>query len=209
MSIEMQVETFDCVEVMGDKSHPEVEKEVLNLIDSLELDGQKVNGKLNPFPQMTREQVFVYNKLCPEIYDIKEYNRTQIPLRVLQTYDMARKIDIFSEIEIWDVQDTTIKDPVMVALIKNQLNFEGIIRNGRITSMRPLYRRFLLARWGESLEPFEVLKTKAFDMAYLELKTHLKRLRSHVDHVIDTEFMPDDVMNSGGFQKGMPELIFE
>lgn len=167
-----QVETFECHEVMSE-SHPEVKGEALALIEELCLVGQQISveGKRirMPFREMSADEMAIYKTLCPKEYDIGEYSRTPIPLRVLQTLKFANGLGCFQEFKIWDVEDQAIKDPVLVA------------RKGN--GWREPY--FILARWGEVLEDLSVLKKKALEIArgvaLIQMKSILAKVKTDIE----------------------------
>lgn len=148
----MKVETFEDEEVA--REHPEVTDEAMRLIESLGLDGQRElvapkteeapDPNRNPYRKMTKEERFVYGVLCPDKADIGRYSRSAIPLRVLQVAEHARAY--FKELKVWDKQDGSIKDPVLVGYSDSH------------------GAHFLLARWGEELDTFSVLRDKALSI---------------------------------------------
>jgi len=162
----MEVETFECLE-LAEETHPEINDESLRLIEELGLDGQKpkeVDGEKRriPYQIMTTEQFRVYKALCPMAYTPKEYKRSPIPLRVLQV--MAHAKPLFGKLEIWDVEDSTIKDPVLV----------GTIDASYDTST------YLLARWGAELDEFFCLRKRALQALKDRAASDLKKVEVKV-----------------------------
>lgn len=153
----MLVETFECQETAAEPI--EACEEAIALMNELGMDGQKSlvtkNEKTGrdqraPYREMTKDEAFVYGVLCPKQYHIKEYSRTPIPLRVLQIAAHANSLGIYKRLEVWDVEDAVEKDPVLVGV-----------------SEHPVHKwqdqNFILARWGEVLEPFVVLLRRAVE----------------------------------------------
>ena len=182
--MEILVETFECDEVIGE-GHPEVNEESLRLIEELGLEGQKPvdvgGGKMRvPYMKMTKEQLLVYRALCPESYPPKNYSRSPIPLRVLQV--IAHAQPLFTKLEIWDVEDSTIKDPVLV----------GYDQSGEYGDKA----FYLLARWGAELDDFFSLRKRAIqalrDRAASDLKKIEVRVRGLLNSidVMDLEDFP-------------------
>lgn len=143
----MQVETFVDDEIRTE--HPEVSSEAADMILALGLEGQfglvtkpvSQAETRNPYRKITKEERFVYKCLCPTSYAVETYNRSSIPLRVLQVIAHAR--DFLPVMEVWDKEDGSVDDPVLV---------------GREKKYGDIY---LLARWGNELDTFSDLREKA------------------------------------------------
>jgi len=154
----MLVETFECQETAAEPI--EASEEAIRLIEELELDGQKsillpnvgeVSTSIRmPYPQATAEQVFVFRVLCPQNYPLKKYNRTPLPLRVLQIASHAKALGFFGEIVVWDAADPSVKDPILI----------GTKDNAEWSWREDVY---LLARWGEELESWPTLLRRALE----------------------------------------------
>jgi hypothetical protein len=152
----MLVETYECQETAAEPI--EASEEAVRLIEELGLAGQKAMltpgtekvpapGRL-PYSQATAEQIFVFRVLCPRDYKLKDYNRTPIPLRVLQIASHAQSLGFFDELVVWDATSADEKDPVLV----------GLKKNAQWTWQNDSY---LLARWGEELESWPTLLKRA------------------------------------------------
>lgn len=150
----MLVESFECSEVKEEAS--EMTDEAIALIEKLGLGGQQnfVSPKKEgqdtanrcPYREMLDEEFHVYGALCPEKTKLCYYKSSPIPLRVLQI--AAHASEFFPHLEVWDKESSDVKDPVLVAT------------NGK-DSWQSGFARYILARWGEVLEPFHVLKQRA------------------------------------------------
>lgn len=141
----MLVETFEVTEVDAD-GQIECEAEAMELIEKLGLDGQKKlltkdTGEVSriPYRKMTEDELFVYSAICPQIKKLHEFSDSAIPVRVLQVASHA--IDLFQDVYVWSAKSADIKDPVLVG--HNEINHT--------------HEYFILARWGEVLEPLEKL----------------------------------------------------
>lgn len=158
----MQVETFEVTEQTDSGQSPaEICEEQIKLIEELGLEGQESlirkpetkdeAASICPYRQMTAEEVGVYRQLCPEKTSIEKFAGHAIPLRVLQVAAHAKSLGIFTDLEVWHAKGASeTKDPVLVAKrARDQFNSD----------------LFLLARWGEELEPFAKLKPKAVKAA--------------------------------------------
>ena len=143
----MQVETFEVLE-MNEKGEVESLEECLALAKELDLQGQvdvlqpSEDKPLNPYRKMLMEEKTVYEAICSKKCDVGEYRDGPIPLRVLQVYQHALSLDMFETIRVWYCPNADIEDPVLVATAEK----------GRTTSY------FILARWGEVLEPFAKMR---------------------------------------------------
>jgi hypothetical protein len=155
----MQIETYECTELSEETS--EDTAQAVDLIEQLDLGGQRglvSIDKRMPYPQASREQLFVFQTLCPVEEKLHEYNRTTIPLRVLQVAAHAK--DLFDELYIWDAAGVD-KDPVLV----------GAKKNGQWS--RTYY---LLARWGEVLEAWPILLKRALEKKRAALADHARSM---------------------------------
>lgn len=148
----MQVESFECTETKEECT--EMEAEAIFLIEKLGLAGQEVyvskkpgsDAGRCPYREMLDEEFRVYNALCPSHVKLAQYKAAPIPLRVLQI--AAHAAEFFPVLEVWDKEMSEVNDPVLVAT------------NGK-DSWQSEFARYILARWGEVLEPFHVLKQRA------------------------------------------------
>jgi hypothetical protein len=180
------VETFEMEEVSSETV--ESCKEAFELIEKLNLEGQKkllspsTDNEFSriPYPEATEEQKTVFRTLCPSSYDYKQYSRTPIPLRVLQILSHAESLNFFDEIVIWDVKSSEEKDPVLVG-IKKEANYN--------------IRYFLLARWGEELDAWTVLRTKALKIRKEQIKSALLEIISLAENRIKNFYSDDYIMN--------------
>jgi len=163
----MQVETYECPETAAEPV--EASEEAIRLMNELGFEGQKSlvsrstvtdRDTRNPYPEMTQEQRVVYTALCPEQTPANRYARTAIPLRVLQVAAHAHSLNLFTEIYVWDKQDSAIKDPVLVAKVRDKF--------------------FILARWGEELESWPVLVQRAIDALRKQTMAKLLQIKETV-----------------------------
>ncbi|QDT41091.1 hypothetical protein Pan241w_11500 [Gimesia alba] len=148
----MLVETYETPEV-DEQGTVECEAEALELIESLDLEGQREltrqteDGEVKrvPYPKVTKEQGVVIQAVCPKETKLNEYSDQAIPLRILQVAAHAK--DLFDYLVVWHPENADEKDPYLIGC------------NGESwSSSRELY---LLARWGEELLPWGEMVTKA------------------------------------------------
>lgn len=152
----MQIETYEIEEHTTEgRDSFEIEAEAEALITSLGLDGQQkllrasddpdVTTKTRiPYRRMTAEEARVYKTLYPEASEVEHYDTGPIPLRVLQVVAYAKPL--FDGLEVWG-PITEDPDPVLVGTLKDGHRVE----------------QYLLARWGDALEPFETLYDRALE----------------------------------------------
>jgi hypothetical protein len=164
MMAEMMVETFEATE--GTENLDEIQ----DLIDELGLEGQQKlvhpSGERNPFREMTLEENLVYKTLLPKEIALAAYDRGAIPRRVLEiARDNQRH---FTELHVWCPLSLKDKDPLLL----------GVNVNPERTWER---KYFMLARWGEALESYEVLKERAAKMSLTLYKQQLEGVRDQVE----------------------------
>ncbi len=152
----MQVEIFDMLE-LDENLNYEPDAESVALIEELGLSGQKemVNdeGKREPYQKLTADQAMIFSTLFPSFCKIDEYSEGPIPYRVLKEAKQAR--EHFKYLYVLYDTPAEIKDPVLVGCnqemyLYSHNNIEGVYSKSS-----------LIARWGDALESFDVLKERA------------------------------------------------
>jgi hypothetical protein len=160
----MKVETYEVIsldEIDGTVVNEVVDEEALLLIDQLNLTGQQslvkdvvvddeVVVKRNPYRKMTGEEAAIFNTLLPRHVKLTDYNDGPIPLRVLQVAAHAK--ELFDELQVYCPSDPRAPDPLLVGIMGGRSYADNPLSGGEI---------FLLARWGEILEPLDDLRKKA------------------------------------------------
>jgi len=165
----MQIETYEVTEVDADGKKEDC-AEAIALIEKLNLEGQREmlspeKDARCPYRKMTKEEGFVYGTLCPIKTVIQKFKDEPIPLRVLQVAAHADSLGIYRTIEVWHPESADIKDPVLVGTIGEQYGTREF---------------YILARWGETLEAFDVLKVQAVKVFRALIKGKLERILSDV-----------------------------
>lgn len=115
----------------------------------------------NPYMKVDPRSERVYTMLCPAKEVYTKYSNSTIPLDILQEINRCVKNGWFNKIEVW--YDDKSPDPFVVG---------HIYRNGSEWNSD----KFLIARWGDELLPFEQLLAKAvsrFRDAYKAALQHL------------------------------------
>jgi hypothetical protein len=129
----------------------------------------KVERIANPYMKLDPRTERVYEMLCPrkELYTV--YKASTIPLEVLQEIHRCKENAWFPVIAVW--YDDKSPDPFLIGY----------------DSKKADANKFLIARWGDELLPFEQLMERAinrFREAYLRA---LNRL------IADCEFRKQDI----------------
>ena len=185
MTTAIQVETFSTEEISLEKSQAEITGNQIDIIKLLGLKGQEGlisdNGcDLLAYPGVTDEQSWIIRTLCPARERVVNYTRTLIPLRVLEIIDYCNRRSYFKEggMHIFDKEDQRVKDPFLIGFKKSHAE--------------PV----LLARWGEELEPWHVLKEQATKILAVIKKAYIKnefiRLNAYsksTEHFYDAKYL--------------------
>jgi hypothetical protein len=166
----MQIETYEVAETANNMDDC---AEVRDLIESLGLDGQKElispKGAVFPYRKMFAEEESVYSRLMPQKTKPANYASGAIPLRVLQVLAHAQGLDFFTHFEIWHPEDVR-KDPILVGC--------------KGSEWRP--DRYILARWGEALESFDILRAKALEIAKDEVRAKAVIAKRKAEEILET-----------------------
>lgn len=153
----MQVETYEVAELGADGSLENLE-EARKLIGELDLKGQtkfldKDTRQVFPYRKMTLQEALVYNTLLPAETPLKEYGDGYIPLRVLQVAAHVTETGFIDTLEVWHPTNADFKDPLLIGRRWEKRSDVG--------SKWSKHEVYILARWGDVLDAFEVLKEKA------------------------------------------------
>jgi hypothetical protein len=177
----MKVETYEAISVDeqgGAIINEQVSEEALALIDALDLGGQKellseresgeeaVTTRI-PYRQMTAEERAVFGTLFERRISLAKYNDGPIPLRVLQV--AAHAMEMFDGIEVW-CPEKGRDDPLLVG-VKGGTEYNW-------AQTRVGGDRFILARWGEVLQPLEALRDKAREILTATAATNINETRA-------------------------------
>lgn len=153
----MKVETYETAVFSEKPENLALQGEILQLIEDLNLEGQKELAHsasdtkgLCPYRKMTAREVKVFKLCFPRETKLTEYKECLIPLRILQVASHAK--EWFPKILVWH-PEPGLPDPILVGYEKASWDGEP----------------FLLARWGEALDTFEILCEKAKKLAISKL----------------------------------------
>ncbi len=176
----MQVETFEATE-LDERMQPEDAAECATLAEKLGLKGQARfagaadDGRARriPYREMTKEERAVYGILLPARDSVENYARGPIPLRVLQVLEHARSLGIYTGFRVW--HDHAAPDPVLVG----EVGYSAM---------------HLLARWGESLEPFSQMRRRAVEKFKAAARLKLQKIARQVQADLEgLEQITDDL----------------
>lgn len=155
----MQIETYKIEEVTGQLDEMAADGEANELIEILGLVGQKklIDTKTSTrvaFRRMTEVEKDVYELLFPEKSDVLKFDTEIIPVRVLEILRDAKDLNQFITFEVWHSR-TKKEDPILVGIAGER---QPQTWNQNYISVSA---RFLIARWGDALLPFEKLCEQA------------------------------------------------
>lgn len=144
----MQVETFEIEEIAG--TTDEERAEAVALADKCGLLAQSAmwanKERPIPFPFLTREQHVVYRLCFPNEKPLGTYSET-IPPRAIRAIDIAVGAGMKTEnMIVWSAK-IGVTDPVLVCKTKEPGGWRDAF--------------YLIARWGDALEPFSALRARA------------------------------------------------
>lgn len=168
----MHIETYECEELKNSGATTmAADAESIELIQKLGLEGQQTLADpetctRQPYREMTALELYVWRTVCPETTDVRQYRHSPIPLRVLQVIAYARELGIYEKLEVWHPKQV-IDDPLLVGVPKGE-------QYGR--------KRHLIARWGETLVPFEKLIEQARKAYQAEVVSKLDEIEAELEH---------------------------
>lgn len=157
----MNVETYEVISVdeqHGNVINELVSEEALALIESLDLAGQRKLVEERqagdesvivraPYRKMSAEEMAVFSAILPRQVPLAKYSDGPVPLRVLQIAAHAK--DLYENLVVWCPANADDPDPLLVGV------------NGYSSWSKTARETFILARWGEILEPLDALRDKA------------------------------------------------
>lgn len=126
-------------------------------VEELGLVGQKtvVTEERSPIPflWMNNAIIATFETLCPTKREIKDYDKTPIPVELLETISLCVKEKYFNLIEVWyNEQD---KDPVIVGYSYNRGSEES-------DWMQKHYaNKYLIGRWADVKASIDSLVARA------------------------------------------------
>lgn len=171
----MQVETYEVEPLPQNEMQALAEDGAAALlIDELGLNGQKhimgPQASVIPYRRMTEQEHFAFATLFSRRCAVEEYKDGPIPLRVLQVISHVRGLEHkdLAYLQVWHPAPG-MDDPVLVA---RPSAYED-----------PVY---LLARWGQALQPLTKLVTAAKAQLKIKLRAELTTAKQNIDAAIAT-----------------------
>lgn len=188
-SMKTVVETF-LVEETIDLIHDNEKLDKWNaIVNELQLEGQKTIVKEDkspiPFLWMNSGLIATFKTLCPTSVDVKNYNKTPIPVEILDLVALSLKENYFDFIEIW--YNEREKDPVCIGL-KTQPEYV----NKDDWYRRCFSEKYLIGRWADVKESLDTLVKKAKALYIESIKSQAKqKIRDAQRELEDAEFKAD------------------
>jgi hypothetical protein len=159
------------------------------IAQELNLDNQlkfiESSNSPNPYPFINESMERIFTTLCPRKVDVKDYNKTTIPLEVLKQLSFSVKEGHFSKVEVWyddkspdpflvgincdyyayDRQYSRLKDDkgkdILCKTDKEIRDFCELLNFPMYNTGITNYNKYLVARWGDEIKPLNELKQTA------------------------------------------------
>lgn len=178
-------------------------------VEELGLKGQTTIVKPTkspiPFLYMNSGLVHVFETLCPAKIEVQKFDRSPIPVEILDLIALAKRENHFERIEIW--YDDKTPDPACVGINPRQyyVEWEGSYKyfdtkveckefmsaNNilKINSSSWDIKHYLLGRWADVKASFDELKVRA-KQRFLESKgiSYRKEIKENQRKLEDLEF---------------------
>lgn len=161
----MQIETYEIEEIKSsDASTMAADSEAIELCKKLGLEGQirltdPETDTRFPYPKMSARQNLVFSTLFPEVTKLEQFGSGIIPLRVLQVAAFCKEQPTIHHMRVWHTADIR-KDPILIGYTSDYAS-----------------EHYLLARWGDALEDFEVLAQRAVSTIKANLDAKLEEIK--------------------------------
>lgn len=155
-------------------------------VDELSLEGQKavVVEEKSPIPflWMNQSLVHAFEVLCPTKVSIEDYNKSPIPVELLETVSLCVKESYFSKIQVW--YNEKDKDPVIVGFLQ---------KPGRsLDSWDLMYYadKYLIGRWADVKASLDQLVERAkkifFQTETIRLKKEIRDRQRELEDLEST-----------------------
>lgn len=194
------------------------------LVGELGLTGQtKIQAKDKspiPFLHMKRTLEAVFETLCPRKVDIKAYDKTPIPVEILDLAALSVKEKYFNKIEIW--YDDKTPDPACVGILgkwivyrKNYSHIGEFATEAEALALKndPEYHnhyfeetaKYLIGRWADVKQSFEELAAKAKKLFIASRKSSIEEnIRAEKRKMEDLESDADRMFGFDDAVAGLP-----
>lgn len=172
-----------------------------------------------PFLHMKSSMVEVFSQLCPRKVDIKAYDKTPIPVEILDLAALSVNEKYFNKIEIW--YDDKTPDPACIGIVGKWIvyrkNYSHIGEFGTEAEALALKdhveyhnhyfeetSKYLIGRWADVKASFEELTAKAKKLFIASRKSQIdeairqeKRKLEDLESDADKRFGFDDALAAG------------
>lgn len=169
-----------------------------------------------PFLHMKASMVEVFSQLCPCKVDIKAYDKTPIPVEILDLAALSVNEKYFNKIEIW--YDDKTPDPACVGIVgkwivyrKNYSHIGEFATEAEAVALKDHAEyhnhyfeetaKYLIGRWADVKASFEDLTAKAKKLFIASKKSQIeatireeKRRLEEVESDADRRFGHDDAV---------------
>lgn len=161
-------------------------------VEELGLQGQKQVVKTDkspiPFLWMNSAVVSTFETLCPTKVDISAYDKTPIPLELLEVVSLCRKENYFDSIKVW--YNEKQKDPVIVGYVAKpgktdewDLNYFG--------------QKYLIGRWADVKASLDQLIDRAKKIFFQSETIRIKKeLRDRQRELEDLESTVENIFGN-------------
>lgn len=143
-----------------------------------------------PFLHMKQSHIAVFSQLCPCKVDIKDYDKTPIPVEILDLAALSVKEQYFNKIEIW--YDDKAPDPACIGIMGNWVVYDrawSVIgkpeteEEAKSFKSKPDYYThtfntagiYLIGRWADVKQSLEELATKAKKLFIASEKSRIEQ----------------------------------
>lgn len=167
------------------------------LVASLSLQGQKeiVKEDKSPIPFLPMKQTLsnACAELCPRAVDVETYDRSPIPLEILELVALSKKEGYFDRIQIW--YDDKSPDPFCIG-INLPKKEEDKQYFGHDWYVKGYGTKFLIGRWGDVKMSLDAVIEKAKKLFVIRRTAELKKeIRDSERKLEDVE---DEAMRTFG-----------
>lgn len=173
-----------------------------------------------PFLHMKQSHIAVFSQLCPIRVDIKVYDKTPIPVEILDLAALSVKEQYFNKIEIW--YDDQAPDPVCIGILGGWKVYDhaySVIARPATEAEAKSFKgqanyythnfettgHYLIGRWADVKQSLEVLAAKAKKLFIASEGSRIeqnirdqKRRLEDLDTEADRKFGFDDAVDPLG-----------
>jgi hypothetical protein len=185
---------------------------------------QKKDKSPIPFLHMKQTMVNVFLQLCPRRVNIKEYDKTPIPVEILDVAALSVKENYFNKIEIW--YDDKTPDPACIGIVgkwvvyrKNYSHIgefdteaEALALKGHAEYHNHYFEevgKYLLGKWADVKQSFEELAARAKSLFIASQKSAIEsNIREEKRKLEDLETRADREFGFSGSDESAVDVPF-